>query len=339
MPRISRHDEPGQWHHVFNRAIARRTLFERREDYRFFLAKLARAVRRNEIEVHAFCLMGTHYHLLVRSPQGALADAMQRIQLAYSRWFNRSRRRDGSLVRGRYGSKPVRSLSYRRALIRYIDMNPCSARLVQTPSMYTWGSARHYSSSAGPPWLERGWVESEVARESQLSRFRPELYDAITARQNPRELAQLVEARMRHVDGPDPLDDIMTASSPATRQWMIRKAILADGTRPGLPLLAISRLDRIIEEKRIHETWVVQRGKSVRDGWSIAHVGLSRDLCGQSLRAIAQRTGVSETKVHRLYAAHRAEMRERTEYSRRLAEITEPGLKPHTWQGKRSRSP
>ncbi len=340
MPRISRQDEPGQWHHVFNRAIARRTLFERREDYRYFLANLARAVRRGEIEVHAYCLMGTHYHLLARSPQGRLADAMQRLQLAYSRWFNRSRRRDGSLVRGRYGSKPVRTLSYRRVLVRYIDMNPCSARLVKTPSMYAWGSARHYATPSGPPWLEREWVESEVARECQVSRFRPELYDAIAVGQNPLELAQIVEARMRHKDGVDPWDDIVTASNPATRQWMIRKAILADGTRPGLPLVAVSRLDRIIEEKRVHEAWVVQRGKSARDGWSIAHVGLSRDLCGQTLRAIAQRMKVSETKVRRLYAAHRAEMRACTEYSRRIAEaITEPGLKPHTWQERRSISP
>lgn len=74
MPRIPRQDEPGRWHHVFNRAIARRTLFERREDYRFFLANLARAVHRREIEIHAYCLMGTHYHLLVRSPHAKLLE-------------------------------------------------------------------------------------------------------------------------------------------------------------------------------------------------------------------------------------------------------------------------
>ena len=81
-----------------NRGIARRTLFERREDFRYFSAQLARAVHRGEIEVHAFCLMTTHYPLLVRSPRGELARAMGRAQLAYSRWFNRSRQRDGSLV-------------------------------------------------------------------------------------------------------------------------------------------------------------------------------------------------------------------------------------------------
>ena len=141
MPRIPRGDVPGSWHHVMNRAIARRTLFERREDFRFFLAQVARSVRRGELEVHAYCLVGTHYHLLVRSPKGRLAEAMQRVQLAYSRWFNRSRRRDGSLVRSRYRSKAVRSLCYRRVLVGYIDANPCSARIAPRPESYPYGSA------------------------------------------------------------------------------------------------------------------------------------------------------------------------------------------------------
>ncbi len=320
MPRLHRQDKPGQWHHVFNRAIARRTLFERREDYRFFLACLARAVRRGEIEVHSYCLMSTHYHILLRSPEGRLADAMQRIQLAYSRWFNRSRRRDGSLVRGRYGSKPVRTLSYRRVLVRYIDNNPVSAHLWKTPSAYAWGSARHYSEPTGPPWLEREWVESEVASNCESGRFRPERYEETLWVRRPAELRQLVEARMAHDDGKDPLDDIVSTSSPATRQWMVRKAILADGTRPGLPLLSISHLDRVIQAGR-HEPWSVRRGRSDRDGWSVAHVGLGRDLCGQTIRALAARLNVSETKVRRLYETHRAELEEETAYSRAVVEL------------------
>ena len=321
MPRIPRQDEPGLWHHVFNRAIARRTLFERREDYRFFLAGLARAVRRGEIEVHAYCLLSTHYHLLLRSPEGRLSDAMQRVQLAYSRWFNRSRRRDGSLVRGRYGSKPVRSLSYRRVLVRYIDHNPVSARLSKTPATYAWGSARHYSRHTGPPWLERGWVESEVAAKCESGRFRPERYEAVHAVRRPAELRQLVEARMAYDEDKDPLDDLVSTSNPAIRRWMVHKAILADGTRPGLPLLSIARLERILQERR-HAPWVVRRGRSDRDGWILAHVGLGRDLCGQTLRALAKRLSMSETKVRRLYATHRTELEEGTAYSIAVVELT-----------------
>lgn len=63
-----------------NRGIARRSVFESRADVRYFLSRLARAVRRRELEVHAYCVMTTHYHLLVRSPLGRLSEGMRRIQ-------------------------------------------------------------------------------------------------------------------------------------------------------------------------------------------------------------------------------------------------------------------
>src|SRR5262245_12079043 len=128
--RRPRLDEPGTWHHVINRGVARRTLFEGESDIRFFLAELARAVRRGEIELHAYAIMSTHFHLLVCSPNGLLAVAMRNVEREYVRRFNRVRRRDGPLMRGRFLSKPVFSLAYRRLLVRYIDFNPVRASLV-----------------------------------------------------------------------------------------------------------------------------------------------------------------------------------------------------------------
>lgn len=66
-----------------NRGIARRTLFEGREDIRFFLSRLARSVRRGQLEIHAFCVLTTHFHLLVRSPVGELSTVMRQVQLDY----------------------------------------------------------------------------------------------------------------------------------------------------------------------------------------------------------------------------------------------------------------
>lgn len=319
MPRTPRHDEPGSWHHVYNRAIARRTLFERYEDRRLFLAQLARAVHRGEIEVHAYCLMGTHYHLLVRSMDSRLAEAMHRIQLTYSRWFNRSRRRDGSLVRGRYGSKLVHSLNYRRMLVQYIDFNPCRARLVANAAQYEWGSAWHYARTSGPPWLERGWVESETSVAREPNGATAGL--ALSARDGE-DLCQLVEARLAHPSELDALDNIVSAASSSERRWMIRKSMLADGTRPGLPLLSFPRLVRTLRDRK-REKWIVRRGGSERNGYELALVGLGRELCGQTQSRIAKTLEVSETKVHRLYALHRAELQEETEYALAVVRIGE----------------
>lgn len=97
---------------MMNRGIARRPLFESSGDMRFFLARLALQVRIGRVEVHAFSLMTTHFHLLLRSPRGELSEAMRRIQNAYPRRFNRQHKRDGSLIRGRFQSKPVKSHHY-----------------------------------------------------------------------------------------------------------------------------------------------------------------------------------------------------------------------------------
>lgn len=119
-----------------NLGLARRTSFETRADMRFFLACLASEVRASRLEIHAFCILTTHDHLLLRSPSGELSRVMQRVQNEYSRWFNRGRQRDGPLYRSRFLSKPVRSEHDRKLLVRYIDANPVTAGLVVRPEDY-----------------------------------------------------------------------------------------------------------------------------------------------------------------------------------------------------------
>jgi len=69
MAQRRRQDAPGAWHHVYSRGMARRTVFESRRDIRHFLCRLALEVRRGTLEVHAYCFLTTHVHLLVRSPK------------------------------------------------------------------------------------------------------------------------------------------------------------------------------------------------------------------------------------------------------------------------------
>ncbi|MEL6311858.1 MAG: transposase [Bacteroidota bacterium] len=85
MGQRRRHDEPGAYHHVVNRGMARRPLFDGRSEGRHSLAQLAKRVRVGQLEVVAYSLMTTHFHLLVRSPTGELSEAMRKITNAHSR--------------------------------------------------------------------------------------------------------------------------------------------------------------------------------------------------------------------------------------------------------------
>ena len=106
---------------MLNRALARRSVFEHRGDTRFFLSLLARAAHKHWLEVHAYTVLTNHFHLLVRSLDGRLSEAMGWIEYRYVRYFNRSRNRDGPLFRGRFTSLNVTTVPYWRTLIRYID--------------------------------------------------------------------------------------------------------------------------------------------------------------------------------------------------------------------------
>lgn len=95
MARARRFDAEGVNLHFTNRGGAKRTTFEVRADFRCFEACLAPSVRREEILVHSFVLQTSHFHLLRR--HGCISEVMWRIQKAYVRDFNRSRRRDSLL--------------------------------------------------------------------------------------------------------------------------------------------------------------------------------------------------------------------------------------------------
>ncbi len=297
MARRPRADSPGSWHHVINRAIAKRPYFEARADKRYFLARLASEVRKGRLEVHAFCLMTTHFHLLVRSPTGELSEAMRLAQCAYSRYFNRRRRRDGPLIRARFFSKRVDTESYRRAVVRYIDSNAVRAGLVENAVDHEFGSARSYLLGPRPRWLASDWVESRALELSGSAEFTASSY--LTAfgphhGEDLESLCKLVELRMKSTCEFDPLEDLVGATPRQIRQWMIRKARLADGMEIGLPVSGPPAVHRALERYMdVHGEWFVDSDSRTWRGSHLARPGLLRDLCCLPLAQIARICGLS----------------------------------------------
>ena len=154
MGRPLRIQSPGGCYHVFNRGSRRQETFVDDADRSLFLDLLARCHGRYGIEIHAYCLMDNHYHLLVRTPEPKLAKAMQYVIGSYTRRFNLRHGLDGSLFRGRYKAKAVESDRSLLAVSRYIHLNPLEAGLVSLLGSYRHSSYPVYEGRVSRPrWL------------------------------------------------------------------------------------------------------------------------------------------------------------------------------------------
>lgn len=307
MGRIGRDDAPDTWHHVMNRGIARRPLHENDVDVRAFLARIAHGVHKGWIEVHAYAVLTNHFHMLVRSPRGELARAMQFALNGYARWFNRVRDRDGPLYRGRYRAKRVTTLAYRRCLVRYIDHNPVEAGLASTPAEFPFGSARAYASRRGPPWLARDWVEQEVRDQVGARRYRPEDYARCFGRPLPESLSRAVEARIASRGASlVPLDRLLEVAGPRVIAEMQARARLADGGWVGLPVCDPDEvLELVRAATRTGATWRrVDPGTRLNRGQVLA-VLLLRSSCGSSWGDIAGQVEASPAACWRAYQGQR----------------------------------
>jgi putative transposase len=125
MARPLRVDVEGGWYHVTARGIERRTIFGDVRDHEHFLELLPAMGERYGVEIHAYVLMGNHYHLLIRTPHANASAAIQWLNVSYSVWFNRRRERVGHVFQGRFTSVLIDGEgSWALAASVYLHLNP-----------------------------------------------------------------------------------------------------------------------------------------------------------------------------------------------------------------------
>lgn len=126
---------------------------------------LEQAHKRFAFEVHGYCLMGNHYHLLVRTPRGNLSRAMRHINGVYTQHYNYLKKTDGSLFRGRCKAINIEASSNLLEVSRYIHRNPVETvkPIVKELESYRWSSYPAYRNQVvTPEWLYKESVFSEL---------------------------------------------------------------------------------------------------------------------------------------------------------------------------------
>lgn len=157
----------GEYYHVFNKSIAGFKIFSLGINcQRYLMAlgyynniqqteKLSAVIKKglyiynnplitnefNIIKLLSYCLMPTHYHLLVKILDDDLfSQYIANIENSYSRFFNLKFHRKGPLWESRYKAVRIRSDEQLLHVSRYIHLNPTTAYLVERPEDWQFSS-------------------------------------------------------------------------------------------------------------------------------------------------------------------------------------------------------
>jgi putative transposase len=144
-------------------------------DRTWFCNRLARIVREHRWICRAFCLMSTHYHLVLDVPANSLPRGMQRLNGPYAQRFNKLHGRSGHLKGDRYYAGAVTTDAHMLLVLRYLARNPVESGLCDEPSEWRWGSYRGcVGADAGFGFVDSSWLQgyfgADVERACELLR-------------------------------------------------------------------------------------------------------------------------------------------------------------------------
>jgi putative transposase len=194
MARKLRIQYPGAVYHVMNRGDRREAIFHDDADRQRFIETLGEACGKTGWQVHAYCLMPNHFHLVIETPRPNLVAGMKWFLGTYTGRFNRRHKLSGHLFSGRYKALLVDSVTpgYLKTACDYVHLNPVRAKLLRPEAVlrnYRWSSYAEYlkRTSKRPPWMrvDRLLGEHGIPNDSPAGR---------------RVFEQRIEERRRQVD-------------------------------------------------------------------------------------------------------------------------------------------
>jgi putative transposase len=164
MPRQARIRIDSGIYHVILRGINRQQLFLDADDYEIFFEVLRECKALSGFCLYAYCLMGNHAHLLLRTETEDISRVMKRIGVRFVQRINRKYGRTGHLFQDRYKSEAVNDDGYFLNLVRYIHQNPVKAGLTNNVADYNYSSYAAYITADGDPLTDTSFLYGIIDR-------------------------------------------------------------------------------------------------------------------------------------------------------------------------------
>lgn len=145
MSREARKLSKSGFYHIVFRGINHQNIFEEEQDFEYMLEIFKKLKQEMQFEIHAYCLMTNHVHILLKESQtGDISTILKRLLTKYVMKFNKKYQRSGALIGSRYKSKVVEIDEYFIPLIVYIHQNPLRAGIVKKLENYRYSSYCEY---------------------------------------------------------------------------------------------------------------------------------------------------------------------------------------------------
>lgn len=152
MARPLRIEYPDAVYHVSNYGADNQRVFPSAKYFEAFLEGLGETCSRLNVEVHAYCLLRDEYHLVVKTPEANLSRFMRQVDGLYTQNYQRMKKSDGSLFRGRYKAVLVQAEKYLLPLTRYLHSQVKPSELLT----YPYSSVGYFTRKTKPPaWFNR----------------------------------------------------------------------------------------------------------------------------------------------------------------------------------------
>ena len=298
MPRQLRIDYPGAIHHVMSRGDRREDIYHDEVDRQDFLKTLAETCQKTDWQVHAYCLMSNHFHLVLETPNANLVEGMQWLLSTYTIRLNRRHETPGHVFSGRYKALIVEGEGdgYLKTGCDDVHLNPVRAHLLRSEERllsYPWSSLGWYLAAPGhrPGWLrvDRLLGEHGIGRDTAEGRLEFE------RRMEARRLAEAEEETLKG------LRRGWCFGSPEFRRRMLEEIEKVEGASVSGGLrqeTAINKGDRIVAEELQRLQWTEEdlRRRRKNDPGKLRIAARLRRETILSLKSIATRVGLGSSK-------------------------------------------